>query len=148
MAQYRVNMPISMPIIEADNEPPEVPNVLVDAVALGGPSDGKQKPLVRHVIVKDLNKIGTRLKLEHPKTGVFASKAPMGLYAIFDGQSCAGEPGPMAAEFCARNFHLKLLKRLADLSPESADEASVRAALAGSFEDLDQELLAQPDIGA
>jgi hypothetical protein len=147
MAPYRNAMPINNPLPEIDNEPPEAPNVLVDAVSLGGPSDPKQKPLVRHVLVKDLNKIGTRMKFEHPKTGVFGNKAPMGLYALFDGQSCAGEPGPMAAEFCARNYHLKLLKRLAELTDETADDTSVQAALVGSFEDLDQELLAnQPEV--
>lgn len=142
MAQYRQAMPINLPIPEVDKEPPDAPNVLVDAVSLGGPVDGKQKPLVRHVLVKDLNKIGTRLKLEHPKTGIFGNKAPMGLYALFDGQSCAGDPGPLAAEFCARNFHLKLLERLSRLPPLPADEASVEASLRGTFEDLDRELLA------
>mmetsp|Transcript_130687 Transcript_130687/g.406366 ORF Transcript_130687/g.406366 Transcript_130687/m.406366 type:complete len:514 (+) Transcript_130687:74-1615(+) len=139
MAQYRQAMPINLPIPEVDSEPPEAPNILVDAVSLGG--DGKSKPLVRHVLVKDLNKIGTRLKLEHPKTGIFGNKAPMGLYALFDGQSCAGEPGPMAAEFCARNFHTKLLERLSKLPSSPADEAAVEAALRGTFEDLDKELL-------
>jgi len=141
MAQFRSAMPMNLPIIEEDKEPPDSPNVLVDAVSLGGPSDGKQKPLVRHVIVKDLNKIGTRLKLEHPKTGVFSNKAPMGLYALFDGQSCDETPGPMAAEFCARNFHTKLLERLSNLPPASPDPGSVGAALRGTFEDLDRELI-------
>eukprot|EP00927_Polykrikos_kofoidii_P020734 TRINITY_DN19877_c0_g1_i1.p1 TRINITY_DN19877_c0_g1~~TRINITY_DN19877_c0_g1_i1.p1 ORF type:complete len:554 (+),score=100.03 TRINITY_DN19877_c0_g1_i1:143-1663(+) len=147
MAAYRNNMPINLPISEVDKEPPEAPNVLVDAVSLVGSSDSKQKPLVRHVLVKDLNKIGTRLKLEHPKTGVFRNKAPMGLYALFDGQSGAGIPGPMAAEFCARNFHTKLLERLSKLTEATADRACVEAALRLSFEDLDRELLAaQPPI--
>lgn len=52
----------------------------------------------------------------------------------------------MAAEFCARNFHLKLLKRLSELSPDGADEPSVQAALAGTFEDLDQELVANQEV--
>jgi len=146
MAPYRDAMPINQPLPQIDTEPPEPPNVLVDAVSLGGPSDAKQKPLTRHVFVKDLNKIGTRLKFEHPKTGVFDNKAPMGLYALFDGQSCAGEPGPMAAEFCARNFHMKLLKRLSDLPADFVDEAAIQTALLGTFEDLDQELLAQQDV--
>ena len=113
----------------------------------GGPTDAKGKPLVRHVLVKDLNKIMTRMKLEHPKSGVFQHKAPLGLYAMFDGQSCAGEAGPMAAEFCAKNFHTMLMRRLAQLPEEPANEAAVLQALVGSFADLDAELLAnQPDI--
>lgn len=149
MAQYRQTMPINLPIPEVDNEPPETPNVLVDAATLGGPSDAKQKKLVMHVLIKDLNKIATRLKKEPPRTGIFGQKAPMGLYALFDGQSCAGTAGPFAAEFCARNFHTKLLDRLASLANLASipDEPSVEAALKASFEDLDQMLLTnQPDI--
>lgn len=141
MAQYRQTMPINLPLPEIDMEPPEPPNVLVDAVSLGGPLDAKMKPLVRHVLVKDLNKVGTRMKLEHPKTGIFGNKAPMGLYALFDGQSCAGDVGPQAAEFCARNFHTKLLERLSKLPASTADEAAVENALRGTFEDMDREIL-------
>jgi len=148
MAQYRQTMPINLPIPEVDLEPPEPPNVLVDAATIGGPTDPRQKKLVMHVLVKDLNKIATRLKKEPPKSGIFGQKAPMGLYAIFDGQSCAGDVGPFAADFCARNFHMKLLDRLAML-PQAIipDEPSIDAALKASFEDLDHELLRnQPDI--
>mmetsp|Transcript_14905 Transcript_14905/g.42311 ORF Transcript_14905/g.42311 Transcript_14905/m.42311 type:complete len:519 (-) Transcript_14905:121-1677(-) len=147
MAPYRNAMPINNPLPEIDTEPPEPPNVLVDAVTLGGMSESKQKPLVRHVLVKDLNKIGARLKFDHPKTGVFTNKAPMGLYALFDGHSTAGESGPMAAEFCARNFHLKLLKRLSEVPADAPDEQSVQVALIGAFEDLDCDLIAsQPEV--
>lgn len=146
MAQYGVTMPKDLPIPEADNEPPEPPNVLVDAVSAGGP-DGKQKPLARHVLVKDFNKIARRMNVELPKTGVFSHKAPMGLYALFDGQSCAGNPGPMAAEYCARNFHSKLLGRMATLPQHAADKTAMQAVLRGTFEDLDEELLAvQPEV--
>lgn len=145
MAQWRNYAP-PLAIVE-DREPPEAPNVLVDAVSLGGPIDPKQKPLVRHVIVKDLHKIGTRLKYIFPKGGVFGNKAPMGLYALFDGQSCAGESGPMAAEFCARNFHTKLLERLKDMPQIPADKHAVEAALRGAFEDLDTEIVSnQPAV--
>lgn len=145
MAQYGVTMPKDLPIAEVDNEPPEPPNVLVDAVSLGGPD--RQKPLARHVLVKDFNKIAKRMNVELPKTGMFSHKAPMGLYALFDGHSCAGNPGPTAAEYCARNFHTKLLGRLAQLPHNAADKAAVQAALRGTFEDLDQDILtAQPEI--
>eukprot|EP00428_Durinskia_dybowskii_P055260 CAMPEP_0170323286 /NCGR_PEP_ID=MMETSP0116_2-20130129/62439_1 /TAXON_ID=400756 /ORGANISM="Durinskia baltica, Strain CSIRO CS-38" /LENGTH=74 /DNA_ID=CAMNT_0010576181 /DNA_START=1 /DNA_END=221 /DNA_ORIENTATION=- len=59
MAPYRNAMPINNPLPEVDTEPPEAPNVLADAVTLFGAGDSKQKPLVRHVLVKDLNKIGS-----------------------------------------------------------------------------------------
>jgi len=64
----------------------------------------------------------------------------MGLYALFDGQSCAGEPGPMAAEFCARNFHTQLLQHLSAL-PDQADSSAVISALEQVFRDLDDEIL-------
>jgi len=147
MAPYRNAMPINNPLPAIHSEPPDPPNVLVDAVSLGGPTDARQKPLVRHVLVKDLWKIGKRMKYELPIDGVFANRASLGLYAIFDGQSCAGDPGPMAAEFCARNFHLKLLKRLADLPSDSPpDEPAIQAVLAGTFDDLDAELMANQEV--
>mmetsp|Transcript_31177 Transcript_31177/g.85445 ORF Transcript_31177/g.85445 Transcript_31177/m.85445 type:complete len:514 (-) Transcript_31177:93-1634(-) len=147
MAQWKHYAEANLKPPEIDQGTPDPPNILVDAVSVGGSLDGKQKPLVRHVIVKDLNKIGTRLKLEHPKTGIFSNRAPMGLYALFDGQSCAGDPGPMAAEFCARNFHTMLLERLANMPAVPADRAAVETAIQGTFEDLDRELLTnQPDV--
>lgn len=140
MAPYRNSMPINQPLLAVDNRPPDAPNVLVDAVSLGGPTGGKQKPLVRHVLVKDLAMIAKRTNSPLPRTGVFGDRAPVGLYALFDGQSCAGEPGPLAAEFCARNFHAKLLARLAKVQEDSPGEADVETALRDAFEDLDHEL--------
>lgn len=43
---------------EKEKVPARPPNVFVDGVYARGPSDPKQKPLLRHVIVKDLNKAG------------------------------------------------------------------------------------------
>lgn len=151
MAAYREQaMQTAMAAISSD-QPPEAPNVLVDAVVLGGPppgGDGKHKPLVRHVLVKDLNKVAARAKIELPKVGVFKDRAPMGLYCLFDGQSCASQPpDPSAAEFCARNFHTKLLANLASLPPDGSSPAFVKAALIKTFEDLDTDLLAvQPAV--
>lgn len=124
---------------------PLAPNVLVDAVTTGGPSDPKQKPLVRHVLIKDLHKIARAKNIVLPRTGVFKDKAPIGLYAIFDGLSCAGQrPGPLAAEFCARNFHTKVIANLVMLGDKTT-EVFIKAALLKSFEDLDVALLANPD---
>jgi len=123
--------------------PPEPPNVLVDAVsAIGGSADGKAKPLVRHVLVKDLNKVAAMKSLEFPKTELFADKAPLGLYAVFDGNSCSGSPGPAAAEYCARNFHLKVMDNLVMLRQGAANAAFLKAALIKSFHDLDADYLA------
>lgn len=122
-------------------EPADPPNVLVDAASGGAPADAGKKPLVRHVLVKDLNKVAARLKVDLPKANIFKDRAPMGLYALFDGQSCAGAPDPSAAEYCARNFHTKLLGNLARLPPDSASPTFVKAALIKTFEDLDMEML-------
>uniref|UniRef100_A0A7S4QJL5 Peptidylprolyl isomerase n=1 Tax=Alexandrium monilatum TaxID=311494 RepID=A0A7S4QJL5_9DINO len=127
-----------------ERKPIVPPNVLVEAVNLGGAGG---KPLARHVLVKCLRKVADRSKIELPSTGLFQNTAPMGLFALFDGQSCAGEPGPAAAEYCARNFHKKVLDNLACLPPTCTSETFVKAALVKSFEDLDKELLeSQPEV--
>mmetsp|Transcript_67200 Transcript_67200/g.105744 ORF Transcript_67200/g.105744 Transcript_67200/m.105744 type:complete len:519 (+) Transcript_67200:50-1606(+) len=147
MAQYRNQvLAASNAVDDGDKDPPEAPNVIVDTMSVGGPADGKNK-FVRTVVVKDFHKISSRMKIDLPKTNVFKEKAPVGLYALFDGQSCAGEPGVQAAEFCARNFHTKVLENLSNLPPDRASEAFVKAALIKSFEDLDTDLLkAQPEV--
>lgn len=130
----------SLAYASQNRKPPTPPNVLVDAVSVGGPAD-KATPLVRHVLVKCLRKVAERLRIELPKTGIFAGMPPVGLFALFDGQSCAGEPGPEAAEFCARNFHKKVIDNLASLPSECTSETFVKAALIKSFEDLDKDLV-------
>lgn len=147
MAQYRQSVAAGSVVEEIEyDSPPLSPNIIVDTVSVGGPADGKNK-FVRSVLVKDFHKIASRLKIDLPKTNVFKDKAPCALYALFDGQSCAGEPGVKATEFCARNFHTKVLENLANLPANHANDTFVKAALIKSFEDLDQELLkTQPDV--
>lgn len=70
------NGPRSKPIIP--------PNVLVDGICVGG--SGAGKPYTRHALVKDLRKVADRSKVDFPMTGLFADRAPIGLYALFDGQ--------------------------------------------------------------
>lgn len=146
MAQYRNQVMAAQGAEEEKVEvPAEPPNVLVDAVCITGITDAtKQKALVRHVIVKDLNKIANRMNVVLPKTNVFKDKAPIGLYALFDGQAGA-TPGPSASEFCARNIHVKVLDNLASLPANQATETFVKAALIKSFEDLDAEIL-RPEL--
>jgi len=127
--------------------PADAPHVLVDAVSVGGPTEKTQKPLVRHVVIKDLNKVAVAKHVQFPTSGMFENKAPIGLYAIFDGRSCASTAGSTVAEFCVRNFHSKVLANLAMLRQESASEPFVKATLIKSFEELDTDLLAQhPDV--
>eukprot|EP00931_Biecheleriopsis_adriatica_P077660 TRINITY_DN51179_c0_g1_i1.p1 TRINITY_DN51179_c0_g1~~TRINITY_DN51179_c0_g1_i1.p1 ORF type:complete len:516 (+),score=98.81 TRINITY_DN51179_c0_g1_i1:90-1637(+) len=135
----------SLAYVAARSKPIVPPNVFVDGSASA--AQPGVKPLVRHVIVKDLRKVADRSKVDFPTTGLFENKSPIGLYAIFDGQSAASEPGPMAAEFCARNFHTKVIANIASLPQNCTSDTFVKAALVKSFEDLDKELLeTQPDI--
>merc|ERR1740139_1733508 len=89
MAQFRNVAEREVMSLGTTYIPEEPPNVLVDAASVGGPSGAGIKANVRHVIVKDLNKLAKRSKIDFPKSIVFKDKAPIGLYAIFDGQSAA-----------------------------------------------------------
>lgn len=124
-----------------------VPLVLVDAVSLGQVDDGRKKPLVRHVLVKDLRKVAARSKVTLPASGLLADRAPMSLFALFDGQSCAGEHGPLAAEWCANQVLGKLLRNISALPPGYVNETFIKATLLKTFEDLDKDILqGQPAI--
>jgi serine/threonine protein phosphatase PrpC len=118
-----------------------VPLVQVDAVSLGQVDDGRRKPLVRHVLVKDLRKVAARSKVSLPATGLLENRAPMSLFALFDGQSCAGEAGPLAAEYCANQVLGKLLRNISALPPGYVNQTFIKATLLKTFEDLDKEIL-------
>jgi len=121
--------------------------VLVDAVSLGQVDDGRKKPLVRHVLVKDLRKVAARSKVALPASGLLENRASMSLFALFDGQSCAGEYGPLAAEWCANQVLNKLLRNIAALPPGYVNETFMKATLLKTFEDLDKDILTgQPAI--
>jgi len=71
----------------------------------------------------------------------------MSLFALFDGQSCAGEYGPLAAEWCANQVLNKLLRNISALPPGYVNETFIKATLLKTFEDLDKEILqGQPAI--
>jgi len=120
-------------------------SVAVDAVSLGRADGSGEKPLVRHVIVKDLRKVAARSKMSLPTEGIFADRATVQLFALFDGQSCADaqQPGPLAAEWCAKQVLPKLLRNLSALPPGYENVTFVKASLTKTFEDLDKEILKQ-----
>jgi len=105
----------------------------------------------KHVIVKDLARAAAnmRMPIDH-------LARPVALFAIYDGhrpgtgegmrsQAAGGEAEetpPACAEFCARNFHLKLLPRLADFRGPW-DDIQIMAALRESCDELDVEFLAK-----
>lgn len=93
---------------------------------------------VRHVMVRDLQKAGTslRMSLEH-------LDRPCALYALYEGHR--GNPGAtgsgnVCAEFCVKNLHLKLLPKLAAFRGYWEDER-LQGAMRDSFEELDAEFL-------
>lgn len=118
--------------------------VAVDAVSFGR---GDEKPLVRHVIVKDLRKVAARSRVALPSEGIFGGRVPVMLFALFDGQSCAESPGPLCAEWCAKQMLPKLLRNLSALPPGYENDTFVKATLLKTFEDLDKEILrGQPAV--
>lgn len=131
----------------AAEEESDALKVAVDAVSLGRGDASGEKPLVRHVIVKDLRKVAARSKVPLPTGGLFENRAPLLLFALFDGQSCAEAPGPYAAEWCAKQVLPKILRNLSALPPGYENATFVKATLTKTFEDLDKEILrGQPAI--
>lgn len=142
-----------------------IANVLFDSVNVGFccPSEKREtgndattmtpvavpKPLVRHVLVKDLRSVAAVKRLALPRSGLFANDSPVALFALFCGQSRADrqarqEEGSPAAEWCARNFHTVLLTRFAALGPQDTTQESIKDMLQLVFRDLDGQLLAEP----
>lgn len=105
----------------------------------------------RHVIIKDLVKVGQALKMP-----VDHFARPVVLFAAFyghrpaatsategdDDSGASSKTPPACAEFCARNLHTKLLERLTEFKGEW-DDALVIAAVRASCTALDAEFLAQ-----
>mmetsp|Transcript_21121 Transcript_21121/g.45794 ORF Transcript_21121/g.45794 Transcript_21121/m.45794 type:complete len:526 (+) Transcript_21121:88-1665(+) len=130
-----------------DEENSETLRVSVDAVSLGRAEGIGEKPLVRHIIVKDLRKVAARSKMALPQGGLFENRAPLMFFAVFDGQSCADTPGPLTAEWCAKQVIPKLLRNLSALPAGYENQTFVKATLTKTFDDLDKEILRnQPGI--
>lgn len=130
-----------------DEENSEALKVSVDAVSLGRADGIGEKPLVRHIIVKDLRKVAARSKVSLPSGGLFENRAPCMLFCLFDGQSCAEAPGPLAAEWCAKQVLPKLLRNLSAILPGYENAIFIKATLTKTFGDLDKEILkGQPAI--
>eukprot|EP00439_Symbiodinium_sp_Y106_P053190 s3355_g7.t1 len=89
-------------------------------------ADAKAKAPLRHVLIRDLAKVAAAMKQP------LATKEASALLQAFD-----GEPG--AAELCAKQMHLKLLRRLA----KASSTAEISKALQGAVLDLDADLRQQ-----
>lgn len=86
----------------------------------------------RHVMVKDLQLVGEKLKmpLDHLDT-------PAALFSVFDGHQ-----GAACAEYCAKNFHMKLLPKLS-ANPGIWTDDMVKQAFTASFQELDEDFLSK-----
>jgi len=84
----------------------------------------------RHVMIKDLQLVGEKLKmpLDHLDT-------PAALFSVFDGHQ-----GTACAEYCAKNFHMKLLPKLS-ANPGMWTDEMVKAAFTAAFAELDEDFL-------
>lgn len=106
----------------------------------------------RHVIVRDLSKAAQAMKMP-----IDHLAKPAALFAVYDGhrpvpgaaaEAGAGEASaeeaapPTCAEFCARNFHLKLLPRLTEFRGPW-DDIQMTSAIRQSFDELDADYLAR-----
>lgn len=93
-------------------------------------SDPKVKAPIRHVVIKDLIKVASALKIAIP----FPQDVSSGLFMVFEGD-------PLAAEHCAKGLHAKLLKRLAKLTTSTmVSGPELGRTLASSLIDLDAEV--------
>ncbi|CAK0909887.1 unnamed protein product [Prorocentrum cordatum] len=86
---------------------------------------------VKHVIVRDLPKAGTalRMSLDH-------LDLPCALYALYEGHRGAAGGGNTCSDFCAKHLHGKLLPKLAAFRGQWLDE-HLKVALRETFEELD-----------
>eukprot|EP00931_Biecheleriopsis_adriatica_P101100 TRINITY_DN76311_c0_g1_i1.p1 TRINITY_DN76311_c0_g1~~TRINITY_DN76311_c0_g1_i1.p1 ORF type:complete len:531 (+),score=133.66 TRINITY_DN76311_c0_g1_i1:65-1594(+) len=89
----------------------------------------------RHVMVKDLVAASKALKMP-----IDSLDKPVALFSLYDGHF-----GPKCAEYCAQNFHKKLLPRLSKVSVcrEQTLEEQIRASLVTALAELDQEFVSK-----
>lgn len=112
--------------------PPHAPRELPVALRAASASCVRRGgKLDRAVLLNDITRIA-RLALKIPLSFV---DRPAGAYAVFQGLRSAE-----AAQWCAENFHRKLLQRLAR-KIHGYEEAELRGILASCLEELDGELL-------
>lgn len=88
----------------------------------------------RHVKIPDLTKAAKALKMP-----IDHLDQPCAFFAVYDGHQ-----GHLCAEYVAKGFHVKLLKRLsADKSADAWTDARIMSMLSEIFEELDAEFLAK-----
>lgn len=99
------------------------------AVSVGGVCH-ERAAQVRHVLVRDLARAAQalRMSIEH-------LDQPCAMQALYDGHR-GGQAGNACAEFCAKQFHTKLLPKLAAFRGYWSD-MRLKAAVCESFEELD-----------
>lgn len=111
------------------------PNGLRGLIADSAAMQGRRpKQEDRHVKIPDLTKAAKALKMP-----IDHLDQPCALFAVYDGHQ-----GHLCAEFVAKGFHTKLLKRLSgDTNIESWTDERITAIFHEMFEELDSEFLAR-----
>jgi len=103
----------------------------VDSASMQG---RRPKQEDRHVKIPDLTKAAKALKMP-----IGHLPQPCAFFSVYDGHQ-----GHQCAEFVAKGFHVKLLKRLsADTNPEAWDDQRISDSLREVCEELDSEFLAK-----
>jgi len=124
--------------LAAEDLPPEAAPVPVAPFSFAVDSASMQgrrpKQEDRHVKIPDLTKAAKALKMP-----INHLPQPCAFFSVYDGHQ-----GHQCAEFVAKGFHVKLLKRLSsDTNTASWDETRISNALREVCEELDTEFLAK-----
>jgi len=105
--------------------------IVADSAAMQG---RRQKQEDRHVKVPDLTKAANALKMP-----IDHLEQPCAFFGVYDGHQ-----GDLCSDFVAKNFHMKLLKKLtAQKSANAWTEQLVASVLKEVFEELDDDFLAK-----
>jgi len=123
---------VAEPQAPAPEPEPELPfSFVVDSCTMQG---RRPKQEDRHVKIPDLTKAAKALKMP-----IDHLEQPCAFFSVYDGHQ-----GSNCSEFVAKNFHVKLLKRLsADTNSESWTEDRISGAMKDICQELDTEFLAK-----
>jgi len=134
--QYFVVEPSTQQYVACDppHDPVEYPISVCAGASLVGRSEADlaspERP--RTLLLKELVKTGAAMKKP-----LFFLDQPASCFALFEGIR-----GSAAVDFCAKNFHTKLLAKLSS-SLQYWSDAMIESLLRAIFEELDTELLQQ-----
>ncbi|CAK9066041.1 unnamed protein product [Durusdinium trenchii] len=91
-------------------------------------SENQKKANARHVLIPNFLAVAKAMKTTLPEGLV----SPCGLFAVFEGE-------PLAAEHCAKNMHIQLLRHLSKVEGK-VNETQLKRSLRGALVSLDVEV--------